>query len=126
MTDTEQVSVHSDARGFVFEPVDGDDLVGKQNVHVVLTHPGGIRGNHYHEHSAEVVVVTGESLVRLHRGDDTLDVTVPEGEAYRFRLPPGTAHAFKNTGTTDTLLVAFATEPHDPDNPDAVRCTVIS
>ena len=37
-----------DARGYVFEPLDGAALGGYGNVHVVYSIPGAVRGNHYH------------------------------------------------------------------------------
>jgi dTDP-4-dehydrorhamnose 3,5-epimerase-like enzyme len=48
-------------------------------------------------------------------------VEVPAGAAWRFEFPPGIAHAFENTGHETQVLVAFATRPHDPANPDTFR-----
>jgi UDP-2-acetamido-2,6-beta-L-arabino-hexul-4-ose reductase len=122
---SEEVIVHADHRGMVFEPVVADDMVGKQNVHVVVTRPGEIRGNHYHERTAEVMTVTGQALVRVSSVAGIEDVEIPAGEARRFRFAPGVTHAIKNTGSVDMLLVAFATEPHDRDNPDTFRNEIL-
>src|SRR5207247_502866 len=48
-----------------------------------------------------------------------------EGRAYRITIPPGVAHAFKNTGQSPMIIVAFNTEPHDPANPGVVRDVLI-
>jgi quercetin dioxygenase-like cupin family protein len=69
------------------------------HVHTVISQPGAIRGNHRH---------------------------VPAGEAWRFAFPPGTAHAFKNTGSGPMLLVSFNTEAHDPARADAEREELIA
>jgi UDP-2-acetamido-2,6-beta-L-arabino-hexul-4-ose reductase len=42
-----RVESFSDARGLVVEPLMPDLLSGQRNVHIVLTQPGCVRGNHY-------------------------------------------------------------------------------
>ena len=117
----ERVPLRADPRGLVLEPLGPSELPAQRNAHLVLTAPGGIRGNHRHERGTEVALVLGPALVRLREGDATRDVTVPAGAAYRFVLPPGVAHAFQATGDAPMVLIAFNTEPHDPASPDVVR-----
>lgn len=121
-----KLKVHTDGRGSVFEPLEPALLGGWQNVHTVVTAPGGIRGNHRHARGTEVTSVLGPALVRYRSGDEVEEMNVPAGEAWRFLFPPGTAHAFKNTGTAALLLVSFNTELHDPAAPDAEREELIS
>lgn len=113
--------MHRDARGSVVEPLAPEGLPAQRNVHVVLTEPGSIRGNHYHERGTEVLTVFGPARVRTRAGSEIRDTIVPEGEAYRFSIPPGVAHAIQNIGTQPIVLVAFNTEAHDPEHPDVVR-----
>lgn len=40
-------------------------------------------------------------------------------------IPPVIPHAIQNTGETYSLLVAFDTEPHDPDKLDLVQDVLI-
>lgn len=121
-----QLKVHSDARGAVFEPLEPALLSGWRNVHTVISEPGAIRGNHCHLRGTEVTTVLGPALVRYRIDERTEDVSVPAGEAWRFVFPPGTPHAFKNTGTRPFVLVSFNTEEHDPASPDAERVELIS
>ena len=121
----EKVEFFSDARGWVIEPIAEGLLSAQRNVHVVLTEPGGIRGNHYHERSTEVFVVMGPGLVRFREADGLRDVRVPEGEALRFTIPPGTPHAIYNPGTKPMLLMAFNSLPHDRAHPDTVPAVLI-
>jgi UDP-2-acetamido-2,6-beta-L-arabino-hexul-4-ose reductase len=114
----EEIPFPTDARGLVFEPLDGARLGQQQNVHVALTLPGAIRGNHFHQHSTEIAVVLGPGLVRLREGRTAREVPIPEGRAFRFTLPPGVSHAFKATGPTPMLIVAFSTAVFDAMNPD--------
>lgn len=122
----EELPFPSDPRGFVIEPLDAERLPEQRNVHVVWSEPGAIRGNHYHEHGTEVSVVMGPALVRLREDGMIRDVTVPDGAAYRLMLPPRVSHAFQNTGTKPTLIMAFNTAVFDRVKPDVIRDALIS
>ena len=121
----EELTFPADARGFVFEPLDVQRLPGQRNVHVAVTEPNAIRGNHYHERSTEIAVVLGPALVRLREDGRVRDVTVPDGRAYRFTFAPGVSHAFQGHGGKPMLLVAFNTAIFDPNSPDVVRDVLI-
>ena len=120
-----RLKIHADARGAVFEPLEPQRLVGWQNVHAVITEPGAVRGNHRHLRGTELSALVGAALVRYREGDETHDVLVPAGEAWRFEFPPGVAHAFKNNGARPFVLVSFNTELHDPAVPDVERVELI-
>ena len=120
-----RLKAHADARGAVFEPLEPELLSGWRNVHAVITEPGAVRGNHRHLRGTEVSSVSGAALVRYQEDGAVRDVQVPEGEVWRFRFPPGVAHAFRNTGTRAFLIVSFNTELHDPAAPDAERVELI-
>jgi dTDP-4-dehydrorhamnose 3,5-epimerase-like enzyme len=122
----QKLKVHADNRGSVFEPLEPALLQGWRNVHTVVTEPGAIRGNHRHIRGTEVSAVLGPALVRYRVGDKVEDASVPAGEAWRFVFPPGTAHAFKNTGHKPFVLVSFNTEAHDAERPDVERVELIS
>jgi dTDP-4-dehydrorhamnose 3,5-epimerase-like enzyme len=121
----ENISVFSDARGWVIEPLDETLLAGKRNVHVVLSEPGAIRGNHYHERTAEIMVIVGPALVRVRENGATRDLLIPDRQAMRFTIPPGVPHAIQNTGTRPMVLVSFASLPHDRAHPDTVPVVLI-
>ncbi len=122
----EPLRVARDERGSVWEPLDAAGLARQRNVHVVVTRPGGVRGNHFHRIAAEVLVACGPALIRFRAADGSLhDVELPEGEVRRFDIPPGVAHAIRNTGRRDLVLVSFSNQTHDPRNPDVVRDVLI-
>ncbi len=121
----EPLELHRDARGVVLEPLGPDAIPAQRNVHLVLTEPGCIRGNHYHPLGTEVAVVLGPALVRLREEGEVRDLHIAEGQACRLTIPPGVAHAFQNTGTRPTVLVAFNTVALDRSNPDVVRDVLI-
>jgi UDP-2-acetamido-2,6-beta-L-arabino-hexul-4-ose reductase len=121
----EPVRSVTDARGLVVEPLDAGVLPVQRNVHLVLTEPGAVRGNHYHQRGREITLVLGPALFRYRDGTSLRDRQIPEGQACRITIPPGIAHAFQNTGTKPMVLIGFNTEPHDPARPDVVRDVLI-
>ena len=121
----EQLPTHSDARGCVFEPLLAGELADQRNAHVVLTEPGHIRGNHYHPRGTEILAVVGPALIRYKESGQAHDVEVPDKQAIRLTIPPGVAHAIKNTGATTNLLIGFNTVEHNPAQPDVVRDVLI-
>jgi UDP-2-acetamido-2,6-beta-L-arabino-hexul-4-ose reductase len=117
----EKLRMASDARGVVFEPLDAAGLAQQRNVHVVVTLPGHIRGNHSHRVGTEVTTVLGPASVRFREDDTVTRLEVPASEAWRFIFPPGIAHAFENCGDAPLIIVSFNTESHDPNAPDTIR-----
>ena len=120
-TRIESVKTHHDPRGSLFEPLNAVELAEQQNVHVVLTQPDGVRGNHVHLKAIEMTTVHGPCLVRLKEADGVRVVEVPAGETWRFTIPPGVAHAYRNTGNTVMVLVSFSTRLHDRAGTDTLR-----
>jgi dTDP-4-dehydrorhamnose 3,5-epimerase-like enzyme len=132
MTDlvyVERLDVHSDPRGAVYEPLLPAQLPEQQNVHVVVTLPGHVRGNHYHTAGRELLTVLGPALVKwqdVRTSQAPLgEQSIGAGEAYRFTIPGGVAHAIQATGPGPMLIVAFNSELFDRERPDAVRHVLI-
>jgi dTDP-4-dehydrorhamnose 3,5-epimerase-like enzyme len=115
------LKTHRDPRGSVFEPLDDAELAGQRNVHVVLTQPNGVRGNHVHRTAVEITTVVGPCLARFKDAQGTQDIDIPDGETWRFRIPAGVVHAFRNTGDSVMVLVSFSSNLHDPTGADSRR-----
>jgi dTDP-4-dehydrorhamnose 3,5-epimerase-like enzyme len=121
----ETLKAFRDARGTLFEPLDESGLARQKNVHVVLSLPGEVRGNHSHQHSTETTTVVGPCLVRLKEPGGLRDVAVPAGEVWRFTIPPGIAHAVRNTGNQVMTMVSFNTHVHDGASGDTLREVIL-
>ena len=119
------LEVHTDARGFVFEPLDLENIGFQKNVHIVISDPGVVRGNHYHMNGTETVAVTGYALVLIRENHEIQKIKVPRNEVYRFIIPPKTSHAFKNIGNQPNVLACFNTHRHDSRHPDVVEDILI-
>jgi dTDP-4-dehydrorhamnose 3,5-epimerase-like enzyme len=117
----ESVRTHRDARGSLFEPVNDAELAAQRNVHVVITQPNQVRGNHMHRTAVEITSVVGPCQIRLKEDGELRDVLVPDGEVWRIVIPPGVVHAYRNTGRLPMVLISFSTNLHDPSGSDIVR-----
>jgi len=121
----ERLRVVSDYRGVVFEPVEPSAIFKYKNAHVVISGPGVIRGNHYHEKGEETMAVMGPALVRTSDNDKIDEVMVPAGEVYQFIYLPGVSHAIRNLSDQSNVLMAFNTMEHDPQTPDTVKDVIL-
>jgi dTDP-4-dehydrorhamnose 3,5-epimerase-like enzyme len=110
----QSVKTHRDARGALFEPLTDAQLAAQKNVHVVLTEPNEVRGNHLHHTAVETTSLVGPCLIRLKEAGIIRDIDVPAGEIWSLTIPPGVVHAFRNTGPSTMVLVSFSTHVHDP------------
>lgn len=116
-----RLNVRRDGRGVVFEPLAAEQLAGMRNVHVVVTEPGHVRGNHFHARATEWMTVLGPARVRTRVHGRLEEAHVPEGEAWRFTFAPGVSHAVAFAGERPGVLVSFSDAAHDPADPDTVR-----
>jgi dTDP-4-dehydrorhamnose 3,5-epimerase-like enzyme len=117
----QNVKIHRDARGTLFEPLTDTELLAQKNVHIALTQPNEVRGNHVHHTAVEITSVVGPCRVRLKEDGEIRDIEVPTGEILRLTIPPGVVHAFQNTGDSTMVLVSFSTNLHDPAGADTQR-----
>ena len=122
----DELTVHSDSRGVVFEVLAAEMIALQRNMHVVISQPGVVRGNHYHLKGTEIIAVMGPALVRIREDGRLRDVEVAAKKVYRFTFPPNMPHAIKNIGNQPNMLVAFNTLEHDPKNPDTVSDILIT
>jgi len=112
-----------DSRGRVFEILRREQLTPTAfgQIYVFTAAPGAVKGNHFHRRKMEwFCVVAGEGELDLY------EVEGGRGETFVMRalepavvrIPPGVAHSMVNTGVDELVVLAYVTEPFDPNDTD--------
>ncbi|MEG2859396.1 MAG: NAD-dependent epimerase/dehydratase family protein [Clostridia bacterium] len=109
---------HKDARGAFTEFLRTPER-GQMSVN--LSHPGVIKGNHFHHTKNEkFLVVAGRGVVRFRKPDEArvIEIAVCAEELKVVDIPPGYTHNIENLGDTDMVTLMWASECFDPAAPD--------
>ncbi|MEE9259456.1 MAG: WxcM-like domain-containing protein [Nitrospinaceae bacterium] len=122
----QDLEIKSDERGWLFELLRGEWLDKHKQFgqfHISIAYPGKVRGNHYHTRKIEwfcVPVGTGLLLLKdLETGEEE-EIVMGENNLKTVKITPGVVHAIKNTGDKDMVLLVYASETFDPNDPDTV------
>jgi UDP-2-acetamido-2,6-beta-L-arabino-hexul-4-ose reductase len=113
------LSASTDGRGALAEFLKSE-VAGQ--LFISRTHPGAVRGNHYHHTKTEkFLVVEGTGIIRFRRVDGTSEVLeyVVDGTDFRVvDIPPDYAHSIENVGSGELVVLFWASEIFDPAAPD--------
>ena len=115
------LDMHEDERGSFTEFIKTPE---RGQVSVNISHPGIIKGNHWHNTKNEkFLVVSGEGLIRLRRvgTEDVIEYRVSSKELTVVDIPCGYVHSIENVGQTDMATVMWVNEVFDPNNSDTYR-----
>ena len=90
---------------------------------------GIIRGNHYHNTKNEkFCVIQGEAVIKLRNilDDKIISYYVSDKKIEVVDIPPGYTHSIENLteGGGEMILLIWANEIFDPENPDTYYCEV--
>lgn len=92
------------------------------------TRPGAVRGNHYHHTKTEkFFVVEGKGLIKFRRVDGTGEVIEYPVNGTEFRvvdIPPDYTHSIENVGSSELVVLFWASEIFDPDATDTLPLKV--
>ena len=114
----------SDERGWLIEVLGGELPEGCEEfgqLHVSVAYPGKVRGIHYHTRKVEwFCVPAGQGLLLLKDQEtgETQEVIMGVNNLKTIKIQPGTIHAIKNIGEDDMVLIVYANESFDPEDPD--------
>lgn len=109
---------HSDARGSFVEIL---RTVDSGQFSISTSKPGVTRGNHYHNTKNEkFLVIKGEAVIRFRQifSDEIIEYPVSDKKLEVVDIPTGYTHNITNTGNEDMILVLWANEQFDKENPD--------
>ena len=115
---------HVDSRGSFTEILKKEGF-GQISVNVIK--PGITKGNHYHHTKNEkFLVLRGECLTEFRRidSDDVISYRTRGDRPEVIDIPPGYTHSIANIGKEDAIVLMWANEPFDPENPDTHRLNV--
>lgn len=113
--------VHEDQRGHLIELVKDARAHAPRGRQVFLTtaHPGFVKGNHVHRRKTEwFIVLSGRMRMRLRSGSESEDLIVDAAHPTVVEVFPGTAHALRNEGAEELLVLVYADEMFDQSDPD--------
>ena len=112
------LTMHEDARGSFTEFLRTPE---RGQVSVNISHPGIVKGNHWHHTKNEkFLVVRGEGAIRFRKvgTSEVIEYRVSGERLEVVDIPTGYTHNIENIGTEDMVTVMWANEPFDPEHPD--------
>ncbi len=112
------LNMHCDERGSFTEFIKTYD---RGQVSVNISHPGIVKGNHWHNTKNEkFLVVKGEGIIRFRKvGDDKVTEYHVSGDRLEVvDIPCGYTHNIENVGNDDMVTVMWVNEIFDPDRGD--------
>lgn len=113
------LATRKDERGALAEFLKSDSA---GQLFISRTRPGAMRGNHYHHTKTEkFLVVEGEGIVKFRRVDGTGEVLEYPVSGTDFRvvdIPPDYTHSIENVGSSELVVLFWASEIFDPGAPD--------
>ncbi|MBN2009777.1 hypothetical protein JW960_10580 [candidate division KSB1 bacterium] len=97
-------------------------------LHMVTLETGTIRGNHFHSHSKEAVIVEADGEWELAwqlTGNASPECRIIDAGVYMICFPAGVAHAFRNTSSRPLRLNCYMDVALDMNQPDVQRCQLL-
>lgn len=104
------------------------EAAGIQEVYLLYTNPGGVRGNHYHKITLEFfLVVMGTATVALQApgAETSKTIKLAAEDNLLLKAPPLVAHAFKNEGEGQLIILALSSREYSPLDTDTFPQTLL-
>lgn len=113
-----ELTEHTDNRGAFVEIL---RTIDSGQFSISISKPGITRGNHYHNTKNEkFIVIKGEATIKFRHiySDKIIEYSVSDKKLEVVDIPVGYTHNITNTGNSDMILVIWANEQFDKENPD--------
>ncbi len=113
-----------DARGSLVELIKSRHF---GQIFVSKTHGGIVRGNHYHNTKTEkFCVIHGKALIRFRHilSDEVLSYHLSGDDIQIVDIPPGYTHSIENLSDEAMIVLFWADQIFNPENPDTNYCEV--
>src|SRR5699024_10117981 len=116
---------HQDERGSLVELIKSHQA---GQVFMSTSRKGVIRGNHYHHTKVEkFCVIKGVANIKLREidsGEELITYMVSDQNIEMVDIPPGYTHSIENVTDDEIIVLFWANELFDPDNPDTFSLNV--
>jgi UDP-2-acetamido-2,6-beta-L-arabino-hexul-4-ose reductase len=112
------LDLKTDNRGSLFELIKSEHF---GQIFLSKTHTGIVRGNHYHDSKVEkFCVIQGNAVIRFRNilNDDVIEYQVSGNKIEVVDIPPGYTHHIENNGDGEMIVLFWANQIFDHDNPD--------
>lgn len=112
---------YRDSRGVLVENTFKEIMDESQHFFVSKSKPGEIRGNHYHQRKSEwFYLIQGKCYIQAVdlQTKQKQEITLRDGQNIIINVKPNVAHAFKNIGSNEMILLALVSEVHNQSDPD--------
>lgn len=90
-------------------------------IFISKSYKGVIRGNHYHNTKIEkFCVIKGKAVIRLRNifGNEIISFFVSDKKIEIIDIPPGYTHSIENISEEELIVLFWANQIFDPENPD--------
>jgi dTDP-4-dehydrorhamnose 3,5-epimerase len=92
-----------------------------QEIYVLYSNKGTVRGNHYHELTTELfTVVSGEAkmaFVEINKNNTEI-ITIKASDNITIKVHPNIVHAFKNELEEPLIILAVSLKEYNPQDTD--------
>lgn len=99
-----------------------------EEVYILCTNRGSIRGNHYHKSTVEYfTVVSGTARIALKDISTGYyeELTISSEDNIVLKVPANTAHAFKNEQDEPLIIIAVSPMEYDENNTDTFLMNIL-
>ena len=119
-----KMNPYRDRRGelkkvFVKSMLDAEKTI--EEIYVLYTNKGSVRGNHYHKQNVEFfTVLKGTAVIALKdvEGGEVEILKVSAGDDIVVKVPGNVAHGFRNDEDEDLVILAAASRLYAPEDTD--------
>lgn len=119
--EVKKLAVIADNRGWLTEILKNEPSQTIEQIHFSLSKPGMIRGNHYHKHRTEWLLVTsgmGKVFLEDNITKEKSELTLMADCPVLIKISPNITHAIVNCGDEPMHLLAVTNQKHDSKDTD--------
>jgi dTDP-4-dehydrorhamnose 3,5-epimerase len=99
-----------------------------EEVYVLISNQGSVRGNHYHKETLEYFyVIKGKAKVALKNLDTGAfeEMILSSSDNVTLKVPPYVVHAFKNEEEEPFIMLAISSKEYNKDDTDTFPMIII-